>query len=319
MRPRRPLRSVILHNPRYLSGYVVGVNQACCLLGHTVRQVSIWEEAGSIEKQIQEAKPDVIWTHCTLWPPKGALQLHADETSDRAAVILSEILGRWKRRGTAVFLHDGDPKGARRIDSNLVSGAYSIALCNRCVLNGDGWAEIPSIQWPYAAMVQKEIGEPLSEWACDLLFSGHIRTGDVYGPRTELVFTLQQRLGARMRIVSPGGGDTNNRLLAPETAPSAGAVLGFGRPEIRGWIDTRVFQYPGAGGVLIHDDAGDFLEPDVHYLRVERGNVDAILAAVERAKAEGPAMRERAFRHVQANHTWIHRVESALAAFFGAG
>lgn len=307
---RRPLRSVLLGNPRYLSAYALGVGQAMGLLGHWHRNVSVFDDAGSIEKQIEEMAPDVIWTHTTLWPPPGAVAGDRDPAGTLAA-----ILGRWKRKGTAVYLHDGDPKEARTVEVDVAS-AYSIALVNRAVEGAGGWT-IPSIRWPYAAMVQKEIGQPRSEWACDLLFAGHVRIDEVYGPRTSLVFRLHQLLGARMRIVSPGGGDTNNRMLVADVAPSAGAVLGFGRPEVPGWIDTRVFQYAGAGGVLIHDDAGGFLWPGEHYLQVPRGDIEAIIRAVERAQVDGPALRERAFSHVQAQHTWVHRVDTALQAYFG--
>lgn len=305
MRPRRPLRSVMVCNPRYLSAYVLGVAQAMGLLGHWHRQVSVFEDADGVERQVAEMAPDVVWTHTTLWPPPGALDVGT----------LAEILARWKRRGAAVYLHDGDPRPAREVDVDVAS-VYSVALVNRSLERGVGWT-IPAICWPYAAMVQREAGESRTEWAYDLVFAGHLRSDDLYGPRTALVHALQQRLGARMRVVSPGGGDSNNRMLVADVAPSAGAVLGFGRPEVPGWVDTRVFQYPGAGGVLVHDDAGDFLTPDQHYLQVARGDVDAVLAAVERARSEGPAIRQRAFRHVQENHTWLNRVEVALAAFYG--
>jgi hypothetical protein len=97
------------------------------------------------------------------------------------------------------------------------------------------------------------------------------------------------------------------------------AVLGFGRPEVKGWIDTRVFQIPGAGGVLIHDDAGEVLTADEHYLRCDRANaVDSVLRCVERAKVDGAAIRARAFAHVQRHHTWSQRVETVLARFYGA-
>ena len=309
MRPRRPIRSVFLGNPRYLSAYALGVGQAMGLLGHWHRQVSLFEDPASIEQQIAEMAPDVIWTHMTLWPPPGA----------QDASTLADILGRWRRRGTAIYLHDGDPRPARlnevRAAGIDLGSAYCIALVNRSV-DEEIWP-IPSVRWPYAAMVQREIGKPHSEWAYDLVFAGHLRNDALYGPRTELVGALQQRLGARMRIVSPGGGDPNNRMLVADVAPSAVAVLGFGRPEVAGWIDTRVFQYPGAGGVLVHDDAGEFLVPAEHYLRVPRGDIGAILAAIEYAKVEGPALRERAFAHIQRQHTWVHRVEVALAAYFG--
>ncbi len=225
----------------------------------------------------------------------------------------------WKRRGTAIYLHDGDPKPERKTEID-VGSVFSIALLNRTVLDGVAWG-IPALQWPYAAMTQKEIASLRTEWACDLLFAGILRPDEShYGERTSLVFRLHQLFGPRMRIVSPGAGDPNNRMLVADVAASAGAVLGLARPEVPGWIDTRVFQYPGAGGVLIHDNAGAFLEADVHYLQFDRNNaVDSICRSVERAQKEGPALRERAFRHVQAHHTWVQRVEVALAAFFGVG
>jgi hypothetical protein len=303
---RRPLRSVMLGSPRYLSAYALGVAQAMGQLGHWHRSVSIFEELGEIERQIAEMAPDVIWTHMALWPPAGAPPV-AD---------LLQILGRWKRRGTAVFLHDGDPR-ARTVDADLdVEAAFTLALVNRAL--PAHWP-IPAIHWPYAAFAQAEIGEPLDEWRCDLLFAGHLRRAEEgYGDRTRLVHALRARLGRRMRIVSPGGGDTNNRMLFADVAPSAGAVLGYGRPDVPGWIDTRVFQVGGAGGVLIHDDAGGILEPGVHFVPFDpRRGVDAVLAAMECAREEGPRIRAAAFAHIQAHHTWRHRVEAALAVHFG--
>jgi hypothetical protein len=307
MMPRRPLRSVFLGNPRYLSAYKLGVGQAMGILGAWHRTVSLFDDPGSVVRQIAEMEPDVIWTHMALWPPAGAL----------TPPQIAEILAPWRARGAAIYHHDGDPR-TRPLPEVDMGSVFSVALVNRAV-GVDTWP-IPCVRWPYAAMVQRAIGEPRPAHACDLLFAGHLRADAIYGTRTALVQGLQAELGPRMRIVCPGGGDTNNRMLVADVAPSVGAVLGFARPEVPGWIDTRVFQYPGAGGVLIHDDAGEFLEPDVHYLRFDRTDAHAsVLRCVARAKAEGPALRERAFRHVQRHHTWVQRVEVALAAFFGVG
>lgn len=305
MRPRRPLRSVFLGNPRYLSVYALGVAQAMGAMGAWHRYVSLFDDVDSVKKQFDEMCPDVVWTHMALWPPNGALSV--DE-------ILG-ILSYWKRRGTAIYLHDGDPR--ERNTHPAASSAFSIALVNRTVVN-DSYQGIIAVRWPYAAMAQKNIGEPRTEWACDLLFAGLDRDDDLYGTRTRLVRELQKELGVRMRVVSPGGGDVNNRMLVADVAPSVGAVLGYARPDVKGWIDTRCVQYPGAGGLLIHDDAGELLEPNVHYLQFDRAKaVESVLWCVDRAKKEGAAIRERAFAHIQANHTWAHRVEQALAAFFG--
>jgi hypothetical protein len=120
-----------------------------------------------------------------------------------------------------------------------------------------------------------------------------------------------------MLIVAPGDGAINNRMHVADVAPSATAILGFARPEIPGWIDTRVFQYPGAGGCLIHDDAGEFLVPGVHYLQFDRTDpIASVLAAARKAQTL-PDLRLSAFNHIQKNHTWLQRCEAALAAFYG--
>ena len=107
------------------------------------------------------------------------------------------------------------------------------------------------------------------------------------------------------------------------------ATIGFGRPEVPGWIDTRVFQYPGAGGVLLHDDVGQVivfkqherhlhmtweapLEPGEHYIPVKRYDVDSILAGLELAHRNGPKIRKAAFAWVQAKHTYVQRVDVVL-------
>lgn len=305
MRPRRPLRSVWLGSGRYLSAYSLGVAQAMGILGHWHRQVSFYDSLQDVTRQIAEMRPDVIWTHMALWPPYGALSV--DQIVD--------ILAHWRRQGSCVFLHDGDPR-ERDIQIETAS-VFSVALVNRSVETGL-YRGLPTLRWPYAAMVQREIGEPCRDWQCDLLFAGIMRNDGLYGKRTQLVDTLKLSLEDRMRIVCPGTGDINNRMLVADVAPSATSVLGFGRPEVPGWIDTRVFQYPGAGGVLIHDDAGEFLNPGEHYYRYDRtAPVESILDCVGRAKRDGAAIRRSAFRHVQQKHTWLNRVNDALAAFYG--
>lgn len=302
---RRPLRSVMLCNPRYLSVYALGVAQAMGQLGHWHRTVSIFDELPDIVRQLAELSPDVIWTHMALWPPPGA----------RTASELSEACAIWKRKGSLVFLHDGDPRD-RDLTATDVAGSFTHALINRTV-DVATWP-IECVRWPYAAMSQAQIGEPVSEWSCELLFAGHLRRDPLYGDRTELVYKLQHALSGGMIVVCPSIGAANNRMLVADVAASAGAVLGFARPEVPGWIDTRVFQYPGAGGVLIHDDAGSFLAPGVHYLPFDREDaVESVLRAVEEAKTKGPAIRRAAFDHIQSHHTWRHRVSEALALRFG--
>jgi spore maturation protein CgeB len=111
------------------------------------------------------------------------------------------------------------------------------------------------------------------------------------------------------------GGDDHTLFRTPELAASADAVLGFGRPGRSGWLDVRVFQYTGAGAVLIHDDVGGFLEPWVHYCPYSSGSVESVSDALDWISLkpeESRKMRQRAFDYVQRNHSAEVRVKEAL-------
>jgi hypothetical protein len=69
---KRPLRSVMLGNPSYLSAYVLGVAQAMAQLGHWHRDVSVLDDLDRVARQFEEMRPDVIWTHTIPWVPREA-------------------------------------------------------------------------------------------------------------------------------------------------------------------------------------------------------------------------------------------------------
>lgn len=301
---KRPLRSVMLGNPSYLSAYVLGVAQAMGQLGHWHREVSVLDDLGRVARQLDEMRPDVIWTHTVPWVPREAKV---------PGWVFLDVLADWRRRGARVLLHDGDPRPATRHPSSL-SASFDLALCNHSLPRAE-W-QVPTLRWPYAAMAQRELGATVDSLRAGLLFAGIVRKDeDLYSPRTDLLAVLRQKLGDRLTVRTGG---VNDRMQVADVAASAQAVLGFGRPEVRGWVDTRVFQYPGAGGVLLHDDAAEFLEPGAHYLQFTRG-ADAeatarnVVGVFEEAERGLPEMRRRAFEHVQKHHTWRHRVDQVLA------
>jgi hypothetical protein len=302
---KRPLRSVMLCNPAYLSSYVLGVAQAMGQLGHWHREVSVLDHVDRVSRQLEEMRPDVIWTHTVPWVPR--------ESSAPGWVWLNK-LAEWRKRGTRTLLHDGDPRSTTR-HPYAVKGSIDLALCNHTMPRAE-W-QIPTLRWPYAAMSQSEMAEPVDALRCELLFAGIVRKDeDLYSPRTDLLAHLREKLGDHLTVRTGG---VNDRMQAADVAASARAVFGLGRPNVPGWVDTRVFQYPGAGGVLVHDDAGGFLEPGVHFVAFEQHEaidktVASIVEAFIRAREQGPEIRERAFAHVQAHHTWRHRVEQVLGA-----
>ena len=295
----RPLRSLMIGDTdHYLSPYIFGVGQAMARLGHWHSSVSIRQPPGVIEQRIADVRPDVLWTHMLLWPPGGA---------SRDALL--DLVVAAARAGARVVIHDGDYKEACRYPHALPWA--SLALCNHR-FDRSAW-KVPTLHWPYFAFAQERIAAPGPAYACDLFFAGTLGKEPVYAERTRLVEAIGRRV--HLRTAQPG---VNTLLDTAQVAADAGAVLGFGRPGVSGWVDTRVFQYPGAGAVLLHDDAAGYLEPWVHFVPYESGSSESAVEALGRLAAaresERQVLRERAFAHVQKHHSSVARVRQVLAA-----
>lgn len=300
-RPRRPLRSVFLGDLSYCSAYRLGITQGMSLLGAWHRDVNIRDGMSKIDQHVREMRPDVIFTHMLLWPP-------ANKTPVYELLSAAEA---WRREwNAAVIIHDGDPRERTRFPHD-VSDAVDLALLNHSRV-AEEWT-VPTIYWPYAAFVQDEIGEPVPELQADLVFAGLMREdGNIYGPRTDFI---KKMMGHGLKLY-PGDGGVNNRMHIADLAPSCTAIVGFGRPEAPGWVDTRVFSVPGAGGVLIHDDVGGVLEPHEHYIPCRRYNVDSVLEALATAREYGDSIRSKGFDFIQSRHTYKHRCQQVLDLLF---
>ena len=283
----------------YASPYMRGVKQAMEILGHQHAEISIRSKAREIEQRLRLWQPDIVWTHMLLWPPNGAPHV----------AHLVQLMTDAAKRGAKIIIHDGDAKPACRHPHDIS------AWCSLALVNHDydraAW-NVPMLRWPYFANVQREIAQPVQALRCELFFAGMLTGGPIYGSRTALVEQLRTR-GVDVRMPKPSD---NTIDRTPEIAASATAVLGFGRPTVPGWVDTRVFQYPGAGGILLHDDVQGYLEPWVHYVPYASGNADSAVDALERLRALSvhgrQAIRAAAFRHVQQHHSSVARVRQVL-------
>lgn len=295
------MRSLMLGDcHHYASPYMRGVAQAMAILGHPHLEVSLRQPAEVIEAHVDDWHPDIVWTHMLMWPPPG---------SPPVAELLRIVRGAaW--RGASVVIHDGDAKAATRYPHNIGDWC-ELALVNHGY-DRSAWG-VPTLRWPYFAPVQEEIAKPVDELRCELFFAGTFG-GALYSARTELLEEVRRR-GVDLR--TPAAGD-NTLARTAVLAASADAVLGFGRPEVPGWVDTRVFQYPGAGGILLHDDVQGYLEPWVHYVPYDSGNPDSILDALSRlrrlSESDRGEMRARAFAHVQEHHSAVARARQVLDA-----
>lgn len=296
-----PLRSVLIGDTdHYFSPYIFGVAQACSMLGIWHSQVSIRLPAVDIARRVADVQPHLIWTHMLLWPPGGT-----------KTAQLAEICRAQKKQGAYVFIHDGDAKERVRFAEDI-SDFVTLALCNHR-FDRSPW-KVPTLHWPYAAFVQNSLADMHEEFACDVAFAGTISSGPTYNQRSALVDAVKAK-GVNLKVFDGKGGG-NTMLQTPAMAASATSVLGFGRPDMKGWVDTRVFQYPGAGSILLHDDVQGYLEPWAHYAPYTSGNADSIIEAVERIKMMSPAeqqlFRLRAMAYTQEKHSWKARVKEAI-------
>jgi len=264
-------------------------------------EVSIRLPARVIEQRIKLWRPDVIWTHMLLWPPTGA-----PPVGDIVAIV-----GHAAARGVRVVLHDGDAKQGTRYPRSIASWC-ALALVNHAY-DRSAWG-VPVLRWPYFAMAQAAIASAAPELACGLFFAGSVAMSPTYEKRSRLLGDLVARgVGLRMPMT---GDNTLDRTA--EIAASADAVLGFGRPEVPGWVDTRVFQYPGAGGILLHDDVQGYLEPWEHFVPYVSGSAESIVDALARlgklSETDRVRLRSRAFSHVQQHHSSLARVRQVFDA-----
>lgn len=284
----------------YFSPYIFGVQQGMSRLGHLHSQVNIRAGVDIIAKRIADVRPDILWTHMLLWGPPG---------SPPVAQLL-DIVRSAKKNGARVVVHDGDYKQTTRHPHDLSSWC-ALALCNH-TFDRSAW-RVPTLRWPYFAFAQDKIADAAPEWSCDLFFAGITSQSTTYAARSALLEDVRRR-GVKLRMPTPADGNTLFRT--PEIAASAGAVLGFGRPGVDGWVDTRVFQYPGSGAVLLHDDAAGYLTPGEHFLPYQSGDAASIAEALGRLRRmperDRRALRERGFAHVQANHSSVARVAQVL-------
>lgn len=293
------MRSLMLGDvDHYKSPYMRGVAQAMKLLGHEHAEVSIRDSARAIEQRIKLWAPAIIWTHMLLWPPPGS-----PKVADLMAVVSVAA-----KRGALVVIHDGDARAACRHPSGI-SDWCSLALVNHAY-DRTAW-RVPTMRWPYFAQVQEAIAPAVEALRCGLFFAGTVGAG-LYAGRSALLSGIRER-GVDLRM-PPAGVNTIDQTA--EIAASSDAVLGFGRPEIPSWVDTRCFSYPGAGGILLHDDVQGYLDPWKHFVPYKSGDASSVAESLLKLRAmpevERRTIRVQAFAFVQEHHSSVARVKQVL-------
>jgi len=280
----------------------MGVEEAMNYQQHEHLSVPIRQPIGMLREAVRTFKPDILWTHMWMWAPSGSpCREDLLDLSEEAA-----------RAGTKIVIHDGDFKSATRYPHDISSWC-SVALLNH-EHDRSAW-NVPTLYWPYFAQIQQEIEAPAKAWECELFFAGNMGTNTVYSERTQLLRDVE---AAGVDLMIPTGVQT--RQYTGIIAASANAIIGFGRPDVPGWLDTRIWQYISAGGILLHDDVGGYFEPWEHYIPYESKSVESVVSRLKQLASmsteEKWALRERAFTFGQTHHSSVVRVQQVLDLLF---
>lgn len=299
-RPAKELRISLLGHLTYPSGLNFGLVNAAPRLGHYIMPVDINLPAGYIHKALNSLQPHIIICHMAMWPPDTA-QITVEE--------ILKMLSEWRALGTKVLIQDGDPRGRQRYPYD-VSKCFDLALVNRDPSPSE-W-NIHQLKFHYAAIPQKErIKTPNPTFQCDVGFVGYTSKSGIYEERTKLIELIEAKpAGLVMKQFPKHSGGVNTLYLVPEMAASAGCLIGWGRPECQGWVDARVYETAGAGGIIIHDDVQGVI-PEGLYLPCTRGDYDSTMAAalwVKTHPQEVETMRDKVFHYMQEHHSWENRL-----------
>jgi hypothetical protein len=265
------------------------------LNGAAFRPIFLYQPIAEIESQLKAFRPQILMTHMLLGNPFHRVQ------------ALLELLWNLKKLwDMKVVVHMGDPRMEIRYPQ-AIDPAVDFALLNHKLtdLFSSVW-RVPCYHWPYFTFTQSEIASPVDQLRTELLFTGRLRLVDPlhmhYG-RCEFVKAIKEKLNV---TVFPNEEISDTRFMTPELSAGAEAVLGisFGA-NVEGYVDTRPFQYIGAGAVFMHDvvpGIKQFFVPGEHFIPYATREVGDVVDKFQDRASYGD-IRRRGFEYCQRYHT----------------
>jgi len=312
MKPKRPIRVCCLGDwDYYFSYFLNGVQEGSILNGCWFRPINIRQNWKMIRKNLDEFKPDILFCHMIF-----------GKDEEKVLKNLKELRGLRKRIGTKVYYHLGDARTEPRYPHDISDSV------NACLVNQTGnlqyfsnlW-KVPTYYWPYGCFYQKEIAAPVKEFRHGLVFTGRLNEKGIHAHRTKFINDLQKYIGV---TVYPSNEYPDTKLLTAEIAASAMAILGVcAGYDIRGYMDVRPFQYPGAGAFLLqryYSEMEKVFILDKHMVVFKKDDPELVhhlykeyMARPERVKR----IREAGFNFCQAHHSMYHRVKDVIDITYG--
>jgi hypothetical protein len=299
----------------WFSYYLHCTLQGSILNGAFFRPLEIKRNPAIIEKEIDYFKPQIIFTH--------AIFQQDNEYILDLFNMLEIVRKRWNIK---VVLQEGDPKFEPRFKEKI-NRIVDLALINNQFTEKFStiWG-IPCIYWPYFCMVQDSILEQNKYALADVAFSGNVsenRTENhVHYGRKEFLDKIGKQFNVR---IYPDNKIGNSRFYTPEVAASSKVVLGIHQGHnITGYLDTRPFQYIGAGALYFHDKAEimeKIFKPGFHYVQYNRFDVksfyDEYNYFVNKNPEEGNKIRQQGFEYCQKYHSSKVRIKFIIDVLEG--
>jgi hypothetical protein len=306
---------------RWNSYYLQGTIQGSILNGALHCSIPIRQYVEDIESQINYFKPHILFCHMIFSENLTTLCRNDEPDKQIRRENIHQTLSKIRRRwGTKVVYQEGDAKKDPRYPYPATE-IIDLGLINNSLFKVyGGLLKVPCIHWPYFALNQDEISIPDNSLRCQMAFTGNVSprgSSHLHYGRYEFIEKLKKRLEFK---AFPNESLGNTRFLTADLAVSASTILGIQQGfNVVGYLDTRPFQYIGAGALYFHDKSPAmdlFFEEGKHYVGYNRFDVDSVVEKyyyyMKDNRELGNKIREEGFRYVQAHHTAKHRVKMVI-------
>jgi len=301
---------------KYFSYFLMGTAQGTFLNGHLHYAINIRQHPNMIEEQLKYFKPHLVFCH----------MIFSEHLKDARGFLdrepLHEMLAKTKRKlGFKVAYGEGDAKKQPRYPYPATE-LIDLGLINsKLYQNFQSILSVPCIHWPYFAVNQNEINVSNKKFEYSAIFAGNFSNRSVghlhYGRERFLTLLRKKIPGLKL---FPDEEIGNTKFCSQEIASSADCVVGINQGfDVEGYLDTRAFQYIGAGGLFFMDPSPAmdlFFEPNIHYVPYERHNATDFASKyqyyMEQHRDKNKEIRKNGFEYVQKWHSAKRRVQMVI-------
>lgn len=308
---------------KWFSYFLMGTAQGSFLNGHLHYSIPIRQNPLEIETQLEYFRPHIVFSHMIF---SENLKDYMTGKPEEREMFHDVLIRSRKNLGFKMIYQEGDAKLSPRYPYP-VNELVDLALINSQQTEVfSALLRVPCIHWPYFALNQTEVSSGNNSFRFPVIFAGNVSANrgawHLHSGRYEFIHKLRNRVDVK---IFPSETIKNTRFLSQEVASSAEIVLGINQGmRVPGYLDTRPFQYIGAGALFFMDPSPAmdlFFEPGVHYVPYARHSVEDFLSQREyyfvHNRDKVKEIRKEGFSYVQEHHSAKRRVQMAIDAVLG--